>query len=153
RVTRCGVRAPLAPSLWSRPGWPPCEALADQLPPLDTAPATLHQVTAVFNLPAVIIVALVTLLLVIGIKESAGFNNLIVLIKVSVVILFIVAAARAINPANWHPFIPPNAGHWGEFGWSGVLGGAGLVFFAYIGFDAVSTAAQESKNPQRDMPI
>src|SRR5207249_6749542 len=72
---------------------------------------------------------------------------------VSVVILFIVAAARAINPANWHPFIPKNTGDWGSFGWSGVLRGAGLVFFAYIGFDAVSTAAHEAKNPQKDMPI
>ena len=69
------------------------------------------------------------------------------------VLLFIFGAAEAINPANWHPFIPPNAGKWGDFGWSGVMRGASLVFFAYIGFDAVSTAAQEAKNPQRDMPI
>src|SRR5947208_2021559 len=145
--------AALAASLKLRPGWNPFEGLADGITALGTDPASLPQVTAVFNLPAVIIVAFVTLLLVIGIKESAGFNNVIVLIKVSVVILFIVAAARAINPANWHPFIPPNSGDWGSFGWSGVFRGAGLVFFAYIGFDAVSTAAQEAKNPQRDMPI
>jgi APA family basic amino acid/polyamine antiporter len=69
------------------------------------------------------------------------------------VLLFIGGAVWAINPANWHPFVPPNNGHWGQFGWSGVLRGASLVFFAYIGFDAVSTAAQEAKNPQRDMPI
>ena len=111
------------------------------------------QVAAVFNLPAVIIIAIVTTLLVIGIKESANVNNVIVFIKVAVVLLFIVAAAHAINPANWHPFIPPNTGHRGEFGWTGVMTGAGVVFFAYIGFDAVSTAAQEAKNPQRDMPI
>jgi APA family basic amino acid/polyamine antiporter len=111
------------------------------------------QVTAIFNLPAVIIIAIVTLLLVVGIRESANVNNVIVFIKVAVVLLFIVGAAHAINPANWHPFIPPTAGVRGHYGWSGVMQGAGVVFFAYIGFDAVSTAAQEAKNPQRDMPI
>src|SRR5881296_3172708 len=111
------------------------------------------QVAAIFNLPAVIIIAIVTTLLVIGIKESANVNNVIVFIKVAVVLLFIVAAAHAVNPANWHPFMPPNTGNRGEFGWTGVMAGAGLVFFAYIGFDAVSTAAQEAKNPQKDMPV
>src|SRR5437867_729186 len=116
------------------------------------------QVAAVFNLPAVIIIGLVTTLLVIGIKESANFNNVIVFVKVAVVLLFIVGAAHAINPANWHPFIPPQTVKDGvpvpgEFGWTGVMTGAGIVFFAYIGFDAVSTAAQEAKNPQKDMPI
>src|SRR5215472_13519261 len=110
--------------------------------------------TAVFNLPAVIVVAIVTTLLVIGIKESASVNDIIVLIKVAVVILFIAAAAHAVIPANWHPFIPPaTPGVRGAFGWGGVTTGAGVVFFAYIGFDAVSTAAQEAKNPQRDLPI
>src|SRR6201982_202325 len=109
--------------------------------------------TAIFNLPAVIIIAIVTTLLVIGIKESANVNNVIVFVKVAVVLLFIVGAAHAVNPANWHPFMPPNTGNRGEFGWTGVMAGAGLVFFAYIGFDAVSTAAQEAKNPQKDMPI
>lgn len=111
------------------------------------------QVTAIFNLPAVIIIGIITLLLVIGIKESASINNAIVLLKVAVVLLFIVGAAHAISSANWHPFIPPSSGVRGQFGWSGVMQGAGIVFFAYIGFDAVSTAAQEAKNPQRDMPI
>jgi APA family basic amino acid/polyamine antiporter len=110
-------------------------------------------VTAVFNLPAVIIVALVTTLLVIGIKESANLNNVVVFVKVGVVLLFIALAAKAVNPANWTPFIPPNAGTREAFGFSGVVAGAGVVFFAYIGFDSVSTAAQEAKNPQRDMPI
>src|SRR5713101_159099 len=110
------------------------------------------QVTAVFNLPAVIIIAIVTTLLVIGIKESANFNNVIVFVKVAVVLLFIVGAAHAINPANWHPFIPPQEGP-GVYGWSGVMTGAASVFFAYIRFDAVSTAAQEARNPQKDMPI
>jgi APA family basic amino acid/polyamine antiporter len=110
-------------------------------------------VTAVFNLPAVLIIAIVSTLLVVGIKESANVNNVIVFVKVAVVLLFIVGAAHAVNSANWHPFIPPNTGVRGSFGWSGVMTGAGIVFFAYIGFDAVSTAAQEAKNPQRDMPI
>src|SRR6266571_695002 len=109
-------------------------------------------VTAVFNLPAVVIIALVTTLLVIGIKESATTNNVIVFIKLAVVVLFIAFAAHAVNPANWHPFIPPGEGQ-GHFGWDGVVAGGGIVFFAYIGFDAVSTAAQEAKNPQKDMPI
>jgi len=110
-------------------------------------------VTALFNFPAVVIIALVTTLLVIGIKESASVNNVIVIIKVAVVILFIALAAHAVNPDNWRPFIPPNAGTREAFGFTGVVSGAGVVFFAYIGFDAVSTAAQEAKNPQRDMPI
>jgi basic amino acid/polyamine antiporter, APA family len=109
--------------------------------------------TAILNLPAVLIIAIVTTLLVVGIKESASVNNVIVLIKLVVVILFIILAAPHMNPANWHPFIPPNTGHREHFGFSGVVAGAAIVFFAYIGFDAVSTAAQEAKNPQRDMPI
>jgi APA family basic amino acid/polyamine antiporter len=109
--------------------------------------------TAILNLPAVLIIAIVTTLLVIGIKESASVNNVIVFIKLAVVLLFIVLAAPHINPDNWHPFIPPNTGAREHFGFSGVVAGAGIVFFAYIGFDAVSTAAQEARNPQRDMPI
>jgi basic amino acid/polyamine antiporter, APA family len=89
----------------------------------------------------------------VGIKESASVNNVIVFIKLAVVLLFIVMAAPHVDPANWHPFIPPNTGHRENFGFSGVVAGAAIVFFAYIGFDAVSTAAQEAKNPQRDMPI
>src|SRR4051812_8436200 len=109
--------------------------------------------TAIFNLPAVFIIAVVTTLLVVGIRESANVNNVIVFIKLAVVVLFIVLAAPHVDPANWHPFIPPNTGEREHFGFSGVVAGAGIVFFAYIGFDAVSTAAQEAKNPQRDMPI
>ncbi|HEV8455237.1 MAG TPA: amino acid permease [Gemmatimonadales bacterium] len=109
--------------------------------------------TAILNLPAVFIIAVVTTLLVVGIKESASVNNVIVFIKVAVVLLFIVMAAPHVNPDNWHPFIPPNTGSREHFGFSGVVAGAAIVFFAYIGFDAVSTAAQEAKNPQRDMPI
>ncbi|MDQ3137494.1 MAG: amino acid permease [Gemmatimonadota bacterium] len=109
--------------------------------------------TAIFNLPAVFIIAVVTTLLVVGIRESANVNNVIVVIKLAVVLLFIALAAPHVDPANWHPFIPPNTGEREHFGYSGVVAGAGIVFFAYIGFDAVSTAAQEAKNPQRDMPI
>ncbi len=116
-------------------------------------PATLPHVTALFNLPAVIITGIVTVLLVVGIRESARFNNLIVLVKVSVILLFIAFGFFFVKMQNWTPFLPANTGAFGDFGWSGVLRGAGVIFFAYIGFDAVSTAAQESKNPQRDMPI
>jgi APA family basic amino acid/polyamine antiporter len=129
----------------------PCTLSAARGLPVQCADGTTA--TAIFNFPAVLIIAIVTTLLVIGIKESANFNNVIVFVKVAVVLLFIVGAAHAINPANWHPFMPPNTGTRGEFGWTGVMTGAGIVFFAYIGFDAVSTAAQEAKNPQRDMPI
>jgi APA family basic amino acid/polyamine antiporter len=129
----------------------PCTLSAARGLPVQCADGTTA--TAIFNLPAVLIIAIVTTLLVIGIKESANFNNVIVFVKVAVVLLFIVGAAHAIHPANWHPFMPPNTGTRGEFGWTGVMTGAGIVFFAYIGFDAVSTAAQEAKNPQRDMPI
>jgi APA family basic amino acid/polyamine antiporter len=105
------------------------------------------------NLPAALIVALVTVLLVLGIRESANVNTVIVFIKIGVIVTFILAGVGFIHRANWHPFIPPSAGQFGHYGWSGVLRGAAVVFVAYIGFDAVSTAAQETRNPQRDMPI
>ena len=110
-------------------------------------------VIGVFNLPAVLICLALTALLVIGIRESARVNTTIVIIKVAVLALFVAASARYINTANLHPFIPPNTGQFGSFGWSGILRGAGIIFFAYIGFDAVSTASQEAKNPGRDIPI
>lgn len=114
---------------------------------------SLPHVTAILNLPAMFIVVVLTLLLVIGIRESANFNNVMVITKVSVIILFIAIGIAFIKNGNWHPFIPKNTGVWGHFGWSGILRGAGVIFFAYIGFDAVSTAAQEAKNPQKHMPI
>ena len=107
---------------------------------------------AVLNVPAMLIVAVITVLLVLGIKESANFNNVIVAIKLSVIFAFIAVGVAYINHANWQPFVPASEGP-GKFGWGGVLRGAGVIFFAYIGFDAVSTAAQEAKNAQRDMPI
>ncbi len=106
-----------------------------------------------FNLPAALIVAAVTALLVVGIKESANVTSAIVVVKVIVVLAFIGACAPFVHAANWQPFVPPNTGAFGHFGVSGILRGAGVVFFAYIGFDAVSTTAQEAKNPQRDLPI
>jgi APA family basic amino acid/polyamine antiporter len=108
----------------------------------------------IINLPAMILVFLMTTLLVIGISESAKFNNMIVFVKVAIVLAVIGFGFVYVNTANWHPFIPPNpTGEFGHFGWSGIVRGAAVVFFAYIGFDAVSTAAQEARNPQRDMPI
>jgi APA family basic amino acid/polyamine antiporter len=108
----------------------------------------------VINIPAMVLVGLMTVLLVIGIRESARFNNIIVFVKLAIVFLVIGFGFMFVNTANWHPFIPPNpTGQFGNFGWTGIVRAAGVVFFAYIGFDAVSTAAQEAKNPQRDMPI
>jgi APA family basic amino acid/polyamine antiporter len=144
----------VAPLVNAKVGWVVSSAaLLDQIKAAGTNPTALSHVTTIFNLPAVFIIFVVTTLLVVGIKESANFNNFIVLVKVAVVVLFIFGAFHAITTANWHPFIPVNTGHSGHFGWSGVMTGAGIVFFAYIGFDAVSTAAQEATNPQRDMPI
>ncbi|WP_022722836.1 amino acid permease [Rhodopseudomonas sp. B29] len=125
----------------------------------DAATRTWALTGAVINVPAMAIIVAITGLLVLGIQESARFNVVIVAIKLTVIALFIAFAVTKVSPANWvtstNPngdFIPPNAGT-GVFGWSGVLRGAAVVFFAFIGFDAVSTAAQEAKNPQRDMPI
>ncbi len=118
-----------------------------------TPQAGLHLTGAWFNLPAVLIVAVVTGLLVLGIRESANFNNGIVIVKVTVILLFIFLGMRYIKMENLTPFIPANTGVFGEYGWSGMMRGAAVVFFAYIGFDAVSTAAQEARRPQRDVPI
>lgn len=111
------------------------------------------EVFGVINLPAVVIVAMISTLLMIGIKESANVNAVVVVIKVAVVLVFIGIGFSYIKPANHTPFIPENTGVFGEFGWSGIIRAAGVIFFAYIGFDAVSTAAQEAKNPQKHMPI
>ena len=120
---------------------------------------TLPSATSVFNLVAFIGIAIVTTILVIGIKESANFNTTVVFIKLAAVLIFIGVAGyyvmhhMAEAKANWTPFVPSNSGNFGIYGWSGVARGAAVVFFAYIGFDAVSTAAQEAKNPQKDMPV
>ena len=105
------------------------------------------------NLPAVVIVMLMSFILMRGTKESATVNGIIVSLKVAVVLVFIALGWQYIRPENYHPYIPANTGVFGEFGFSGIIRAAAIVFFAYIGFDAVSTAAQEAKNPKRDMPI
>ncbi len=107
---------------------------------------------ALVNLPAVLVVAAITALCYVGIHQSARFNAVVVAIKVAVILLFIGFGIWVVDGANWQPFIPENTGQFGRFGVSGVLQAAGIIFFSYIGFDAVSTAAQEAKNPQRDMP-
>lgn len=107
----------------------------------------------VINLPAVAIVVLVSLLLIKGTKDSARVNAMIVTLKIAVVLTFIILGWKYINKANYVPYIPENIGKFGEFGFSGIIRAAAIVFFAYIGFDAVSTAAQEAKNPGKDMPI
>jgi basic amino acid/polyamine antiporter, APA family len=125
----------------------------------DPASGAWQATGAVLNIPAMIIIVAMSTLLVVGTRESARVNNLIVIVKVSIVLIFIATSIWFISRANWitatNPtgaFIPPNAGP-GQYGWSGILRGAAVVFFAYIGFDAVSTTSQEAKNPQRDMPI
>lgn len=121
-----------------------------------TVAETLPDGTIVYgivNLPAACIIGLLTILLIMGTKESARLNNIMVMIKLAVVLAFIVVGVGYINSDNWSPFIPDNNGTFGEFGWSGILRGSAVVFFAFIGFDAVSTAAQEAKNPQRDLPV
>ena len=132
-------------------GWKALSVLPkDTLAHMDIS--SMQHVTAIMNLPAMFIIIVLVTLLVVGIQESANLNNLMVIVKVSVIIMFIGIGFAFVQAGNWHPFIPKNTGEWGHFGWSGVFRGAAVIFFAYIGFDAVSTAAQEAKNPQRDMP-
>ena len=158
----------LPPSLTATPGtdmvmyngrW---ERVATILPTLQARgvdPGSLAHAHGSFNLVAFLAIVAVTIILVVGIQESANFNSAIVIVKVAIVLTFIAIAGVFLmkNPEiatrNWHPFIPPNTGEFGHYGWSGIARGAAVIFFAYIGFDAVSTAAQEAKNPQCDMPI
>ncbi len=159
---------PLPPQLIETPGrivveyqgrWELLSAVEPALRTAGVNPDSLPHVTAVFNLPAFLVIILVTAVLVTGVRQSANFNIAIVFVKVATILVFIVIAGVYLwkNPSvaatNWTPFIPENKGSFGEFGWSGISRGAAVIFFAYIGFDAVSTAAQEAKNPQRDMPI
>ena len=109
-------------------------------------------VQGIMNIPAFFIILLLSLVLVRGVKGSSLVNSVIVIIKVAIVLLFIGFGWSYINPDNYTPYIPDSTNVSGEFGWTGIFAGAGVVFFAFIGFDAVSTAAQEAKNPQRDMP-
>src|SRR5229473_4300369 len=158
----------IPPQLTATPGtllvyfqnqWSPLATIGPTLAQAGIDPNSLPHARGILDLPACLVIAIITAILVIGVRESANFNSAIVFVKVGTVITFIAVAAAflyrhpAIAAANWHPFLPPNQGEFGQFGWSGVARGAGVIFFAYIGFDAVSTAAQEAKNPQRDMPI
>ena len=139
--------------------WAAISSLQQSLATAGVDPGTLPHAVAAFNLVAFFGIAISTFILVVGIRESANFNSGIVILKVAIVLVFIAVAGAfilrhgSLAAANWHPFIPPNTGKFGEYGLSGVARGAAVIFFAYIGFDAVSTAAQEAKNPQRDMPI
>src|SRR5581483_2734077 len=158
----------LPPQLTETPGqqlffyqgrWETLTTLGPTLAGAGVNPETLPHATALFNLPAFVIVCIVTAILIVGVRESANLNIVVVFIKVATVIIFVVIGTAwllkhpQVAATNWHPFIPENKGHFGEFGWSGIARGAASIFFAYIGFDAVSTAAQEARNPQRDMPI
>jgi len=108
---------------------------------------------AVLNFPAMFIAAIAATICYIGIKQSAWVNSVVVVLKVGVILAVIGFGAAYLSSANWHPFIPANTGTFGSFGWSGVIRASGVIFFAYIGFDAVSTAAQEARNPSRDLPF
>jgi APA family basic amino acid/polyamine antiporter len=145
----------IADRLHMRHGWSALDAVEGVLTKADVNISAMEHVTALINLPAMFIVVLITILLVLGIQESARVNNVIVIIKVGIVLLFTAIGLAYLKRDNLMAdgFIPPNTGVFGEYGWSGIFRGAGMVFFAYIGFDAVSTTAQEAKNPQRDMPI
>ena len=124
------------------------------LSPFETAKlADGSTVNGIINIPAALVVVLMTAILIRGTKGSAIVNGIIVFLKVGVVLVFIALGWQYIDPANYHPYIPENTGTFGQFGWSGVLRGAGLVFFVFIGFDAVAASAQETKNPARDLPI
>jgi basic amino acid/polyamine antiporter, APA family len=105
------------------------------------------------NLPAVLIILGLGWICYVGVRESSTANSIMVVVKVAVILLFIFAGLSFVDTANWHPYIPENSGKFGEYGWSGVLQGAGIIFFSYIGFDAASTTARETRNPQRDLPL
>jgi APA family basic amino acid/polyamine antiporter len=122
--------------------------------PLGKLPGgSLAPTGALINLPAVLIVVVLTWLLYVGVQESTRLNNAMVIIKITVIIVFIIAGLSFVDTANWHPYLPANTGKFGAFGWSGVMQGAAIIFFAYIGFDQAATTAQEARNPQRDVPI
>ena len=108
---------------------------------------------AIVNMPAVLIIAAMTVLLYIGVRGSAGANTIMVALKVGIIVIIVIAGLRYVDPANLTPYVPPNTGIRGHFGWSGVLQGAGIIFFSYVGFDTASTTALEARNPQRDLPL
>lgn len=118
-----------------------------------TKDGTLGFTGAIVNLPAVLIVLALGWVCYVGVKESSALNSAMVFIKVSVIVIFVLAGISYVDTSNWHPYLPPNTGTSGEFGWSGVLQGAAIIFFSYIGFDTASTTAREARNPQRDVPL
>jgi basic amino acid/polyamine antiporter, APA family len=161
-----GIKLPasLAGTRWDefiyyKDHWEPVKLILPKLKQAGIDPSSLPHTFGTFNLFGFLAIALTTIILVIGIKESANFNSTIVIVKVCVLIVFVVIGGRYLVQhsnlisQNWHPFIPPRGNSFAEFGWGGILRGAGIIFFAYVGFDAVSTAAQEAKNPAKDMPI
>jgi APA family basic amino acid/polyamine antiporter len=113
----------------------------------------LQATGAVINLPAVLIVGLMSWICYVGIKQSSGVNALMVALKVGVIVIFVLAGLSFVDTSNWHPYIPPNTGERGHFGWSGIMQGAAIIFFSYIGFDTASTTALEARNPKRDVPL
>jgi basic amino acid/polyamine antiporter, APA family len=108
---------------------------------------------ALFNLPAVFIVVAMSVICYVGMRETAGVNTFMVGLKVAIILLFIAAGIAFVDTSNWHPYIPANTGQSGHFGWSGVMQGAAIIFFSYVGFDTASTTALEARNPQRDLPV
>jgi APA family basic amino acid/polyamine antiporter len=118
-----------------------------------TDDGTLGLTGAVLNVPAVLVILALGTVCYVGVRESSLANNIMVVIKVAVIVVFVLAGLTFVDTSNWSPYIPPNTGKFGEFGWSGVLQGAGIIFFSYIGFDAASTTAREARNPQRDVPL
>jgi basic amino acid/polyamine antiporter, APA family len=121
--------------------------------PLGLAHDHLMKTGAIINVPAILIVAACSALLYVGMRESAGVNTFMVTLKVGIIVIIVVAGLKYIDPGNWRPYVPPNTGSFGHFGWSGVLQGAAIIFFSYVGFDTASTAALEARNPQRDLPL
>lgn len=112
-----------------------------------------HSSGALVNVPAMCIIGIIGVMIALGIKTAQRFNDIMVFVKMALIVLFIACGIAFINADNWTPFIPENTGVFGQYGWSGILRGSGLVFFAYLGFDALSTLAQEAKNPQKDLPL
>jgi basic amino acid/polyamine antiporter, APA family len=128
-------------------------ALLVNAPFEQTAQGRLVFTGALINLPAVLIVGAMSWVCYVGISHSAGANTVMVSLKVAIIVIFMIAGLRFVDTANWHPYVPPNAGEFGHFGWSGVLQGAAIIFFSYVGFDTASTTALEARNPQRDLPL
>jgi basic amino acid/polyamine antiporter, APA family len=108
---------------------------------------------ALINVPAMLIIAAMTWVLYVGVRESAGANTVMVTLKVAIIVIVVIAGLKYVDVANFRPYIPPNTGTFGHFGWTGVLQGAGIIFFSYVGFDTASTMALEARNPQRDLPV